>query len=64
MLSTSHTGDTNGAGERIADCYMHYIVNVLAGMRSTNRAYQDSEGERRFRVLLSSPAFTRSHAGA
>jgi len=64
LLNTSHTGDTNGAGERIADCYMHYIVNVLAGIRSTNRAYQDGEGERRFRVLLASPAFTRSGSSA
>jgi hypothetical protein len=57
LLHTSHTGDTGGAGERIADCYMHYIVNVVAGTPSTNRAYRGREGERRFRVLLESPAF-------
>ncbi len=61
LLSTGHTGHTQGAGERIADCYMIYLLQVIAGHRYNHpadpAAYQGSAARMRFNLLLQSRAF-------
>jgi hypothetical protein len=63
LLATEHAhreGGTDGPGERIADCYMYYLLNELAEERAGGPPYQGNEGKRRFKVLLASPAFSNS----
>ncbi|MCM3876476.1 MAG: hypothetical protein NEA02_08660 [Thermoanaerobaculia bacterium] len=61
LLSTGHAGATQGAGERIADCYMIYLLQVLAGQRYSHpadtAAYQGGAARMRFNLLLQSRAF-------
>lgn len=60
LLATGHDGATQGAGERIADCYMVYLLQTIAGVPyqhpADRAAYRGAEAQRRFRVLLASPA--------
>jgi hypothetical protein len=66
LAETGHEGATGGAGERFADCYMLYLTNVVAGHRVRHpadpAAYQGEQAQRRYRILLSTPAFA-SNAG-
>jgi hypothetical protein len=61
LLNTGHDGVTHGFGERIADCYMIYLLQVIAGHRYTHpadpAAYQGAAARMRFDLLLQSPAF-------
>ena len=61
LLNTGHTGITQGPGERIADCYMIYLLQVIAGHRYNHRAdpaaYQGVAARVRFNLLLQSRAF-------
>lgn len=62
LINTPHDGETSGDGEHFADCYMIYLLQVVAGHRYVHpiapEAYRGEEAQRRFRVLLSSPAFS------
>lgn len=62
LLDTPHIGATHGAGERIADCYMVLMRSLRTTRPYTSRScptqYQGAEAQRRFRVLLSTTAFT------
>ena len=61
LLNTGHSGDTPGPGERIADCYMIYLLQVIAGCRYNHRAdpaaYRSAAARMRFDLLLQSRAF-------
>jgi hypothetical protein len=61
LLNTGHSGATQGAGERIADCYMIYLMQVIARVPYQHpadpTAYRGVEATRRFKLLLQSPAF-------
>ncbi|WP_437916856.1 hypothetical protein WME73_20710 [Sorangium sp. So ce302] len=61
LLRTGHTGVTQMAGERIADCYMIYLLQELAGVPYQHpadpSAYRGEQARDRFDVLLQSPAF-------
>lgn len=62
LLDTPHIGTTQGPGERIADCYMVLMRSLRTSRpyasRGTPTQYQGSEAQRRFRVLLSTTAFS------
>ncbi len=62
LSSTGHQGATGGPGERFADCYMLYLMNVVAGVRTGHpadrAAYQGEQATRRYNILRSTPAFT------
>lgn len=61
LLNTRHVGATHGDGEQIADCYMIYLLQVLAGHRyhhpADPAAYRGAAARQRFDILLASPAF-------
>lgn len=61
LLLTGHTGATQGPGERIADCYMIYLLQVVAGRPYVHRAdpaaYRGVAARTRFDLLLRSRAF-------
>jgi hypothetical protein len=61
LLSTRHNGATQGPGERIADCYMIYLLQVVAGQNYTHpadpEAYRGTAARARFTLLVQSPAF-------
>jgi hypothetical protein len=61
LLNTGHTGIRQGQGERIADCYMIYLLQVIAGRRYVHpadpAAYQGAAARMRFELLLQSQAF-------
>ncbi len=61
FLSTGHAGTTQGPGERVADCYMIYLLQVIAHYSYTHRAdptaYQGTAARMRFDLLLGSRAF-------
>ncbi len=61
LLQTGHTGATQGPEERIADCYMVYLIQVVADRpyehRADPEAYRGSAARMRFGLLLGSPAF-------
>jgi hypothetical protein len=61
LLNTGHSGATQGAGERIADCYMIYLIQIIARVPYQHpadpAAYRGVEATRRFKLLLQSPAF-------
>jgi hypothetical protein len=61
LAATAHEGATDFDGERFADCYMLYLLNEVA-RRPTRHpaepaAYQGEAAQRRYRILLSTPAF-------
>jgi len=61
LLLTGHTGATQGPGERIADCYMIYLLQVVAGRPYVHpadpAAYRGVAARTRFDLLLRSRAF-------
>ena len=61
LIATGHTGATQGDGERIADCYMIYLIQVIAAKAYTHpadpAAYRGDAAQMRFDLLLQSPAF-------
>lgn len=61
LLETGHRGATQGPGERIADCYMIYLLQEIAGRPYRHpadpAAYQGEAAQMRFNLLLQSPAF-------
>lgn len=61
LLSTGHRGATQGPGERIADCYMIYLLQEIAGHDYRHpadpAAYRGEAAQMRFNLLLQSPAF-------
>lgn len=61
LAATAHEGTTDFDGERFADCYMLYLLNEVAGRRTGHPAdpgaYQGEEAQRRYRLMLSTPAF-------
>lgn len=62
LAGTAHEGTTDFDGERFADCYMLYLLNEVAG-HSTGHpadpaAYRGDAAQQRYRLLLSTPAFT------
>lgn len=61
LLNTGHIGARQGPGERIADCYMIYLLQVIAGQRYNHpadpSAYQGAAAHMRFNLLLQSRAF-------
>ncbi|GEM_PF-1329085 len=63
LLETAHDGHTGGPAERIADCYMIYLIRFFGGaanLPADPAAYRGDAAERRFRALLQSPAFANS----
>lgn len=62
LVNTPHNGQTSGAGEHFSDCYMIYMLQVVAGYSYTHpadpTAYRGNEAHSRFRVILNSPAFS------
>lgn len=61
LMRTPHTGATDWAGERIADCYMvlmrSLVMNDPYSSGSCPSQYRGAEAQRRFRVLLHTTAF-------
>jgi hypothetical protein len=61
LLDTGHRGATQGDGERVADCYMIYLLQVIARHAYTHpadpAAYRNESARSRFNLLLESPAF-------
>lgn len=61
LLNTRHEGATPGGSERIADCYMIYMLQMVANVHYSHpadpAAYRGTEATRRFRVLVQSKAF-------
>ncbi|HUK61887.1 MAG TPA: hypothetical protein VLV15_01100 [Dongiaceae bacterium] len=61
LLATRHDGVRQGPGERIADCYMIYLLQVVARRHYVHpaepAAYQGAAARMRFDLLLRSPAF-------
>lgn len=62
LLNTPHIGATHGPNERIADCYMVLMRSLRTSQPYSSRAcptqYQGAQAQRRFRVLLSTTAFS------
>ena len=61
FLQTGHDGATQGPEERVADCYMIYLIQVVAGRNyvhmADREAYRGNAARMRFDLLLRSPAF-------
>lgn len=62
LVNTPHRGKTSFSGEHFADCYMIYLLQEVANYSyihpAAPNAYKGVEAQRRFRVLLNSPAFS------
>ncbi len=57
FIATPHEGATDFDGERTADCYMYYLATRLGDSSTNVPHYSGAEGQRRFALLLASPAF-------